>query len=174
MDYHQLTFGGEQDEKPSPLYRGGSLANRTALLVSVKRLVTSVICGPKCGELLAKLTLDGLWLKTYQGCYQAKMDGSFEEYSGILPKWGILSAGELQALPGLEPYIDESEWRLLPTPTASDYKGGCLRKNTKKQMSNLKEHIYTFSDSQTHSIYLNPDFLENLMGFPIGWTELNP
>lgn len=135
--------------------------------------MTSVICGPKCGESLAILSQDGLWLKMYQDYLQARMGGSFEEFSEILPRWGILSGGELQALPQLEPYTNASEWRLLPTPTASDHKGGCLRKNSKKQMSNLKEHVYIFCDQQTHSIYLNPQFLEGLMGFPTGWTELN-
>jgi len=62
--------------------------------------------------------------------------------------------------------------RLLPTPTSSDYKGGALRKDTKKQMSNLKEHVYIFSEEQTKSIYLNPQFLEEMMGFETGWTEL--
>lgn len=173
MTYQQMTFIDGLEEKPSPVYRGGSRASLTALRASVKRLLTNVTYGLKCGELLARLTPDGLWQKMYQDCYQVKMDGSLEEYYGILPKWGMMLDGELRALQELEPYIDESEWRLLPTPTRSDYKGGCLRKNPKKQMSNLKEHIYTYADTQTHSIYLNPVFLESLMGFPTGWTELN-
>ena len=173
MSYQQMSLFGEQESMNSRLYQGGSLASRTALQESARHLVMSVICGLKCGELLAILDPNGLWLKTYQGYLQARMDGSFEEFSGILPRWGIVSDGELQALPELEPYTNESEWRLLPTPTASDHKGGCLRKNSKKQMSNLKEHIYIFCNQQTKTIYLHPQFLEGLMGFPTGWTELS-
>ena len=120
MTLQQQTFLPEQDCKKSPVYQGGSLASRTALQESVKHLVMSVTSGQKCGELLAKLSPDGLWLKTLQGYYQAKMDGSFEEYSEILPKWGLMLDGQLIQPQQLEPYIDESEWRLLPTPTASD------------------------------------------------------
>ncbi|MGN0452133.1 MAG: DNA cytosine methyltransferase [Acutalibacteraceae bacterium] len=107
--------------------------------------------------------------------------------------WGVISAAEVGAIHRRERIAiiarntnrDESPtskkfrrgrkpnlMELLPTITRSDYKGGCLRKNSKKQMSNLKEFVYTFSDEQTHSIYLNPQFCESLMGFPIGWTEL--
>lgn len=152
---------------------GGSPANLTALQESVKRLLTSVIFGRSLGESLAKLCPGGSWLRMYQDCFQVKMDGSFEEYSEICPKWGLMLDGVLILPHGLEPYIDESGWRLLPTPTRSDYKGGCLRKNSKKRMSYLKEYIYIYSNVQTHSIYLNPQFLEGVMGFPEGWTELN-
>ena len=163
-----------QDWKQSTVYQGGSPASRTALQESVRRLLTSVICGSKCGEPLAKLSRDGSWVRMYEGYCQARMDGSFEEYCGILPKWGMMSGGVLYPLPQLEPCIDESGWRLLPTITTSDCKGGCLRKNSKKQMSNLKEFVYIFSDEQTRSIYLNTQFCESLMGFSKGWTELKP
>ena len=172
----QLTiFIEEPDCKKEnlPVYQGGSHVSRTALRDCVKRLVTSVTSGRKCGELLEVLALNGSWLKMYGDCCQVKMDGSLEESSGTLPKWGMMLDGELRALPDLEPFIDEKEWRLLPTPVATDYKGGALRKNSKTQMSNLKEHIYIFFKSATKSIYLHPRFLENMMGFPIGWTELN-
>lgn len=168
----QMTFLSEQEEERLPCFQGGSRASRTALQESAKRLVMSVIYGRKCGVLLAKLSRNGFWLKMCQGFSQAKMEGFSEELLETFPRWGMMLDGELRALPELEPYTNEREWRLLPTPVACDYKGGCLRKNTKKQMSNLKEFIYTFSDQQQKSIYPNPLFLENLMGYPTGWTEL--
>lgn len=179
-----------------------SAASRIALLESVRRLVTSVTYGPKCGESLAKLSPDGSWLKMFGDCYQVKMDGSFLEFSGILPTWGTMWHGELRAQLQLELFTGARELqslpgtltsnnrvrsekfrkgrapnpaeiiKMIPTITDSDCKGGCLRKNSKKQMSNLKEFVYTFSDEQTHSIYLNPQFCEEIMGFPKGWTEL--
>ena len=101
------------------------------------------------------------------------MGGFFEEYSEILPKWGLMLDGQLILPPQLEPHIDETEWRLLPTPTRSDYKGGALRKNTRKQLSNLKEHIYIFFAESMKSIYLHPAFVEKMMGYDEGWTDLN-
>lgn len=175
MILQQKIFIEELDcEKENLLvYQGGSHASRTALQDCVKRLVMNVINGRKCGELLEILALNGSWLKMYGVYCQVKMDGSLEESSGTLPKWGMMLDGELRALPDLEPFIDEKEWLLLPTPVATDYKGGALRKNSKKQMSNLKEHIYIFFKDAMKSIYLHPRFLENMMGFPTGWTELN-
>lgn len=152
---------------------GGSRVSLTALQESVKRLVTSVIYGRKCGELLERLGHDGLWQRTCGDYSQVRMDGFSGECYGTLPRWGTMLGGELRARQELEPFIDERDWRLLPTPTASDYHGGAHRKNSKKQMGNLKEHIYIYSQEQTHCVYLNPQFLERMMGFPIGWTELN-
>lgn len=173
MDCQQVNLFGEPVLKPLRSYQGGSHASRTALQESAKRLVMNVISGRKCGELLARLSPDGSWLKTYQGYYQVKMDGSLQEFSEILPRWGLMSDGELQALPQLEPCIDESEWRLLPTPVAADYKGGGRRASGKPVMSNMKEFLLTFCDQQTRTAYPNPQFLEHIMGYPIGWTELN-
>lgn len=173
MDYQQMSLFGEQDTNQLRLYQGGSLASRIAQQESARLLVMSVICGQKCAASLARLSPDGLWLKMCQGYYQAKMDGSLQEFSGILPRWGLMSDGELSALPQLEPSIDESAWRLLPTPVASDFRGGCWRKDGHLQMSNLKEHLMVFCDRQTRTIYVNPRFLEPMMGYPIGWTELN-
>lgn len=40
-------------------------------------------------------------------------------------------------------------------------------------MSNLPEYLLSYCDRQTRYIYEDPRFLENLMGCPIGWTELD-
>lgn len=173
MNSQQMTFISEPDVLlgGSLVYQGGSLASRIAVQDSARHLVTSVICGPKCGESLAKLSPDGLWLKMFGDYFQAKMDGSFLEFSGILPTWGMMWAGELQALPQLEPSIDESEWRLLPTPVASDCKGGCVRKDGSLQMSNLKEHLMIFCKRPMRTIYPNPQFVASMMGFEKDWAK---
>ena len=171
MDCRQMNFFGEQDSKPLLSYRGGSLASRTALQESARRLVMSVICGRKCGELLARLSPDGSWLKTYRGCYQVRMDGSLQEFSGILPRWGLMSDGELRALPQLEPYIDESEWRLLPTPTATDYKGGRKLETALKNHRGPMNSYRDFCKQILDQAYPNVEQMEGIMGFPKGYTE---
>lgn len=162
-----------QDCRQSVSFRGGSLASRIALQESVCRLLMSVTCGRKCGVLLERLNPDGLWEKTCGDYSQVSMEFFSVESSGTLPNWGMMLDGELRALPQLEPCIDETGWRLLPTPVATDYKGGALRKDSKNQLSNLKEYIYLFFKKQTETIYLHPQFLESMMGFPVGWTELS-
>ena len=173
MTLQQQTLLPEQDSEQSIVYRGGSHASRTALQESVKRLLTSVTCGRNTGESLAKLSPDGLWLKMYQGYCQARMDGSFEEYSGTLPKWGLMLDGQLYRPQALEPYIDESGWRLLPTPTASDFKGGCWRKTAKRQGDSLRAFLHPFYKGQQRTTWPNPRYVEQMMGYPEKWTDLD-
>ena len=169
------------------LFQGGSRANRIALRESVRLLVTTVISGRKCGVLLEKLNQDGLWGKTCGEFCQATMDGFSAESFGTLPPWGMMSAGVLQALPDLEPYIDESGWQLLPTPTANLWMGydytTALRFNGKKvavrpsgvRHSQFLNNCETIADAFTPGTTnrLNPLLLEKMMGFPEQWTEIN-
>lgn len=174
-----------QDCKRLMLFQGGSHASRTALQESVKRLVTSVICGRKCGALLEKLNPDGSWEKTCGDYCQVKMDGFPAESCGTLPIWGMMSDGELRALPQLEPHIDESGWRLLPTPTANlwmgyDYMTAKSFHGKKTQIrrsgtrcSQFLNNCEAIADAFTHGTQnlLNPLLLEMMMGFPAQWTE---
>jgi len=51
--------------------------------------------------------------------------------------------------------------------------GGTRRRDGSVNTSNLKEYFLRFCDKQIRVIYLQPQFLEQLMGYPIGWTELD-
>ena len=58
---------------------------------------------------------------------------------------------------------------LLPTPTATDYKGrsgqGFIDRHGKRRISDVL--------TQTgDNMYLNPRFVEEMMGYEIGWTDL--
>ena len=172
MNLQQMTFLDEQDLNQSPVFRGGSRASRTALQESVRHLVTNVIYGRKCGELLAKLNHDGSWAKMLGDCYQARMDGSFLEFSGTLMKWGTMLDGELRALPQLEPSIDESGWRLLPTPTAFD--ANAIEKYKRNGSSLMNNHALTLTQAcyQYSGLKIHPEFIEAMMGYPIGWTDI--
>lgn len=62
---------------------------------------------------------------------------------------------------------------LWPTPRASEWKGtGPL--GSKSQEYRLDRHYLdaTVQDAEQESGPLNPDWVEWLMGFPIGWTDL--
>ena len=71
----------------------------------------------------------------------------------------------------------------LPTPTVADSKPGLIHDTRTKQMweeaSNLTEAVkaihlgLTGHQSPPEELYvLNPSFVEWLMGFPPGWTDL--
>ena len=164
-----------QDSKQSMLYQGGSRANRIAKQENVKQVLTNVIYGLKCGELLAKLDRSGLWLKMYGDYCQVKMDGSLEEYSGTFPTWGLMLDGAVYELPISEQSTEEKEWELLPTVAACAAWYGNLKKvewnGENKHSMTLIQALKRGGDDATN---LNPNFCEILMGFPIGWTELSP
>lgn len=68
---------------------------------------------------------------------------------------------------------------LLPTPTHRDYRGSHAENSKSFQDRkenargvNLVEHLQREMDGK--SFRLNPRFVEEMMGYPIGWTELSP
>jgi hypothetical protein len=64
----------------------------------------------------------------------------------------------------------------LPTPTARDYKDSGENMNyqkaaEKKRLAGVLNH--THSTLTGEGMYLNPQFVEEMMGYPIGWTDLS-
>ena len=59
----------------------------------------------------------------------------------------------------------------LPTPTARDYKGRSSEKwNEEYGQRNIPDVLTQTGDSMS----VSPYFLEEVMGYPLGWTELKP
>ena len=164
----------EQGRKRLMLYQGGSHANLIAKLENVRHLLTSVICGRKCGELLAKLDRNGSWAKMYGDYCQVKMDGSLEEYSEIYPTWGLMLDGAVYELRMPVQSTEEKEWELLPTVITSDSWTQTLKTTEwNGQSKHSMRLIQALNLGKEKQMNLNPNYLEVLMGFPIGWTELN-
>ena len=63
--------------------------------------------------------------------------------------------------------------RLIPTPTASDYKGGARQRflGGGYYRNNLRDLLESTPLGRIGP--MNPEYLEYVMGFPIGWTELS-
>ena len=101
-------------------------------------------------------------VRTRQCCF---ITGDGELYSGICPRWGSASDGEL-----LErtiypmPHTKESEFgSLLPTPVADDIS------HRKKKYAQGGTALSTAIGGP-----VNPAFSEWMMAWPIGWTDLEP
>jgi hypothetical protein len=65
--------------------------------------------------------------------------------------------------------------KLWPTPTASDHKGSgptVMRKDGKNRLNDRLD--YSTEQRQPSGGRLNPTWVEWLMGFPEGWTDLKP
>ena len=172
-NYQQMSFTGEQEEEQSTVFRGGSRANLIALQESVKRLVMIAIYGQNSGELFAKLNQNGLWEKMYSDYYQASMDGSLEEFCETWPRWGTMRHGVLRAQQKLEPFIDESEWLLLPTPVNSEWIGAGRKRYRGSKLFRGAKTAEALRSGEKDPIYTNPSYCEIIMGYPMGWTEIN-
>lgn len=57
---------------------------------------------------------------------------------------------------------------MLPTPLANDHKGGVQRKDPKRQRDTLAHAMHNSKTGKTSQ--LSPLFVEEMMGFPKGWT----
>ena len=74
-------------------------------------------------------------------------------------------------------HIKEKEFGLLPTPILTDHKGSTpyqvQRRDRKGNGYTLREWLAKYSRAN-ETVYPNPGFLEKVMGWPRGWTELKP
>ena len=73
-----------------------------------------------------------------------------------------------------EPVIVATGGGLLPTPTTRDYKDAGPNVNFEKvaKKSKLPGVVVIACQATGENTYLNPSFVEEMMGFPPGWTDL--
>lgn len=158
-----------QDCEQLTLFPEDSPASHFPWLESKKVKGMTATCGLKCSELSESLRRVGYSVRTYlESC---------ELPPGMWSRtWSVKAMTSRCLILKLRlsaRSTGERESRLLPTPVATDWKGGARRKDGSVNTSNLKEYFLRFCDKQIRVIYLQPQFLEQLMGYPIGWTELD-
>lgn len=125
-------------------------------------------------ELSTKVNQSGLSLRMFTDCLISNLDA----YSRtIVHHWKIkvtqFNRFVFQHHP-LMVDIDGTVCGLLPTPTASDAKGeskGCSR-HQKQDMIRRVCLKYHYNQVGSETVYPHPEYLEAVMGFPMGWTEL--
>jgi len=133
---------------------------------------------PQCGNTwqgsLARLDLNTSLWKTAQSSLLEDLELSLQTF----PKWGLMQNGALYQLPTLVQTISERGFGLgpknktFPTPKAQDSRHALYRHNNSKDnywKSNLGEVI----SAQVNGGYLNPNWVEWLMNWPITWSSLN-
>ena len=155
---------------------------------------------PKCCELLASVCPNTQFLKTSQASLLETQVGGSDNFSMTWTRSGLMQNGIVSRLPTLAhrigaiesgllptPTLDVSsrkkkysqggtplslalsKLKFLPTPTVSDAKGSPKSRTILNNKSNLCEVL---RQSESDSIYPNPLFVEQMMGFPVGWTDL--
>jgi len=67
--------------------------------------------------------------------------------------------------------LSNTENWMLPTPTTRDWKDGSQQACANVPSNGLLgREIHTVSTPTGEATYLNPSFVEEMMGFPVGWT----
>ena len=130
-------------------------------------------CGARLFASFAKLNREKSTWKTHQ----CSLLGGLESFSETWPNWGLMRAGECWERVAWAPRISGTECgfqRRWPTPVASASKGSSpaslTRKNGRDRSNDRLDHAVMASDGGQ----LNPEWVEWLMGWPQGWTELKP
>lgn len=182
---------------------GASRAKTLALLESARDLkAKEAACGPKSSDLLASYHPATSSWRTSQTCLVALANGEGDglaEFSETWPSAGMMRSGETFQLASWEPLTGENEsglWptprscsamaaenianrrfdrfpnlesvvarRMWPTPRVADSKGQGMSRARKDKPDNLSAQL---------GGALNPTWVEWLMGFPLGWTDLKP
>ena len=150
-------------------------------------------CGEKWRGSFVKYDPDSSLWKTHQCSFL----GDLDEFSETWPQWGLMRDGECWEQQTLAQTINATEFGLLPTPTMQGLNGGS---NSRKAFNKIVQMWRTpdtgaggtsglLKEGKTHRENgqliqirladqvggkLNPMWVEWLMGWPLGWTDLNP
>ena len=94
--------------------------------------------------------------------FQRSLLTGWTTFSESFPRQGLMLSGHVYRQVLWEPATNVIDGGLLPTPVARDWKG-----------SGKDGQLPTVLTPVGSNTCLNPPFIEEMMGFPIGWTELN-
>ena len=115
---------------------------------------------------------------------QACLGAGLTTFSGTWPRSGMMRNGTAYQLPPLVPLTSEIGSGLWPTPTASHFGAQdverLLARREECRVRNRNGNGFGLTLQQWVSVtygpeyILNPEFSEWLMGYPAGWTAIDP
>lgn len=145
---------------------------------------TGAICGPTPFALLERYDPAMCSSKTYPACcpqWIVPQMGLFdisEPYSESWPKAGTMLNGACYRQPSSERPISAAESGLWPTPTVSgNHNRKGLSPASGDGLATAVRRMYPnqrWYDNDQPGGKLNPDWVDWLMGFPVGWTDCAP
>ena len=112
-----------------------------------------------------KSSPNSYFLKT---CQPSQAEADFRSLEK-LPRWGMIVDGVLYPLQALERVTREIVGSYWPTPKARDGKAAGMQSESKRDNPSLPYRIWVITGRK-----MNLPWLEWLMGYPEGWTELAP
>ena len=131
-------------------------------------------CGASAYVLLANYDHNTHSLKMSQTSFldqqNNQADGS-QQFFGTWPASGMMSSGTIYQLATLVPGPKGREFGYLPTPLKNSGNGAPYNRyfGSTHYRHNYAEGLRS---GPGDPLYPQPDFAEQVMGFPIGWTEL--
>ena len=184
------------NQLPLPLstsFAEGSPVSLTAWQESASQAVMSGIFGTISPASFARLSPDGWWEKMYRGCCPVREGDTSGASSLTWPRSGTMRNGSVYPLERLAlPTVAtvSSSW---PTPTVNDARNSSLPPSQATRDS-LVGAVMRWATPTVNGNYnrkgsspksgdglatqvgggpLNPTWVEWLMGFPPGWTDLS-
>jgi hypothetical protein len=118
-------------------------------------------CGEKWHGSFTKYDPDSSLWKTHQ----CSLLEDLESFSETWPRWGLMRSGECWEQQTLAHRTSETEFGFLPTPTAHNAKETNAPSEALRNEPTLASRV---------GGKLNPMWVEWLMGWPLGWTDLKP
>jgi hypothetical protein len=97
-----------------------------------------------------------------------------EECLEIYPTSGLMRNGQLWEQTRLALNTIEPEYGLLPTPTARDFNGHTITKKRPKGFNKVLPNVFKLEFQLHGQCYPHPTFSEEVMLWPVGWTDLKP
>lgn len=147
--------------------------SRAKTSASLGRVQASMVNAPdsglKCGESFAKYDHEASLWRTRQ----LSLIEGLDVYSETWPDWGMMLNGECWALDTLDLPISGPGFGFMPTPCATDWKGGrsqAQRKDGTSTLSEFRHWIRVIHGCR----YPIPEHSETVMGFPEMWSASEP
>ena len=133
-------------------------------------------CSTKSSVWLGNFDLNSYCLKMLEIFCLTKTGRRSKKCSFKLPKQGLMLNGHLYQRQIWEPVISEKECGSLPTPVNSIYKD-VGPKGSKSSVHQAKRGELCGVIKESNDLipigvpmFLNPFFVEEMMGYPVGWT----
>jgi hypothetical protein len=183
MTYKPLTES--RGEELLTLYREGFHAKTLVQQDEAQELTESAAgCGSKWHASFTKYDPDLCLWKTHQ----CSLLGDLDEFSETWPRWGLMRNGECWDMTNLAVNTGETEFGLLATPKKELFSHWASAKakisTNGKRKSGVKvgsilwwdmteQHLRLGGQEETKMIP-DPSCGEVVMGWPMGWTELQP
>lgn len=135
-------------------------------------------CGERWRGSFAKYSRDSRSWKTAQH----SLFGGYTEFSETWPRWGSMRNGECWERITSEEFINGKESGFWPTPTKSPRDASCTMGTALKWDGKVTQDSLSFAVCRAEmkdgrhlpTGQMNPEFVEWLMGWPIGWSDFKP